>query len=135
MHIFDSKGNLLQINYKQRKANKQSYRKVNTFCTVFLFHCHHLCKLFIVYLTITINTCFLDHFFNLFICYLLSRACHHMAKLCCTSLAPAVLIRHAECCSHCFTLRVLHFSCHPCQEFWEVSCAITISVYSVNSVL
>jgi len=98
------------------------YMKFNSFCTASSLRCHHLYKLFVVYLTIPNDVCFSDHFLTLLIC--------------CTNRAIVILIKHAgSFSSFFFTVCVFHFSCHHHQRFREVNCTITTHMYFTDHVL
>merc|ERR550537_12012 len=74
---------------------------------------HHLDKLLVVDLTITVNISLSDHFIHFFISELLAEICHHMTQLCCTDEAITITIEHLEGLDEfLFRVCVLHLPCH-----------------------
>merc|ERR1711925_52771 len=103
-------------------------------------HCslchHHLHKLFIVYLAITINVSFPNHLINLLVCELLTQVRHDMPQLCSTDEAIAITVEHVESLNELFlSVCVLHLSCHQREKLWEVNSAVSVCIDFVDHIL
>merc|ERR1740125_24322 len=97
---------------------------------------HHLHKLLVIDLAITIDVGFPNHFIDLLVCELLAQICHDMTQLGGTDEAISIAIEHLEGLDEFFfRVRILHFACHERQEFGEIDCAISISIDLVDHVL
>merc|ERR1719333_1866683 len=79
---------------------------------------HHLDKLLVVDLSITINICLSDHLIYFFVGELLAEICHDVAQLGSTNESVAIAVEDLECFNQFLLgIRVLHLSCHQGQEF------------------
>merc|ERR1719412_3413409 len=97
---------------------------------------HHLHKLFIIDLAITIDIGFPNHLIYLFICKLLSQICHDMTQLCGADEAIAITVENLKGFDQFFfSVRVLHLARHQRQKLWEIDGSIAICVYFIDHVL
>merc|ERR1719410_877696 len=97
---------------------------------------HHLDKLFIIDLTISIHIGLPDHFINLFIGQLLPKVCHYMAELSSANESVAIAVKDFEGFHELLlSIGVLHLSGHERQELREVNRPIAISINLVDHVL
>merc|ERR1712187_1054555 len=90
---------------------------------------HHLDKLFIVDLTITIDVRFPNHFINFLICQFLTKVRHHMTELGSTDETVAVTIKDLECLNQLLlSVSILHLACHQGQKLGKVDRAVSVCV-------
>merc|ERR1719195_624702 len=105
------------------------------YCLTSLRH-HHLDKLLVIDLSITIHISLTNHLINLLIGQLLAQICHHMTKLSCADEAVSITVEDLECLDKLFFgVRVLHLACHQGQELREIDGAISISIDLIDHVL
>mmetsp|Transcript_35126 Transcript_35126/g.78178 ORF Transcript_35126/g.78178 Transcript_35126/m.78178 type:complete len:206 (+) Transcript_35126:571-1188(+) len=97
---------------------------------------HHVDKLLVVDLTITINIGLADHLLHLFLGELLAQVGHHMPQLSSRDEAVSILIEHFESLPQLLLLiSFLHLACHKSKEFREVNGAVAISINLIDHVL
>jgi len=97
---------------------------------------HHLDKLVVVDLAITVGVSFTDHLIDFFVGELFAEVGHDVTKFGGGDETIAVLVKDSECFSDFFLgVGGLHLSCHHGKEFWEVNGAVAISVNLVDHVL
>eukprot|EP00442_Polarella_glacialis_P057006 CAMPEP_0115076334 /NCGR_PEP_ID=MMETSP0227-20121206/16373_1 /TAXON_ID=89957 /ORGANISM="Polarella glacialis, Strain CCMP 1383" /LENGTH=128 /DNA_ID=CAMNT_0002463471 /DNA_START=127 /DNA_END=510 /DNA_ORIENTATION=+ len=97
---------------------------------------HHLHKLFVINLTVTIDVSLTDHFIHLLVSQLLAQIRHDVTKLCCADEAVAVAIEDLEGLDELlFGVRVLHLPGHQREELREVDGSVAIGVHLVDHVL
>ncbi|KAL9273285.1 hypothetical protein AKJ16_DCAP09418 [Drosera capensis] len=97
---------------------------------------HHLGKLLVIDLSITIDIGLTNHFINFFISQLLAQIRHHVPQFSSRDETILVLVKNPESFLELlFGVRVFHLPGHKVQELWEVDGAITISIDFVYHVL
>lgn len=90
---------------------------------------HHLDKLFVVDLSITINIGFTDHFIDFFVSEFLAKVGHNVAQLCRGDETVSILVKDLEGFQDfLFRVGVLHLACHHCKELGEVDGAASIGI-------
>merc|ERR1712146_160448 len=96
-----------------------------------LYH-HHLDKLLIVDLAISIDICLSDHFVNLLVSEFLAEVCHHVAQLCGTDESIAIPVEDLERLNELlFCVCVFHLAGHQGKELWEINGSVAIRIDSL----
>lgn len=109
-------------------------RKQETRAPILLGH-HHLDKLFVVDLSITIDISFADHLIDLLISELLSKVGHDVTQLGSGDESVSVLVEDLERLEDLLLgIGVLHLSGHHRKELGEINCSITVSVNFVDHI-
>mmetsp|Transcript_13213 Transcript_13213/g.38315 ORF Transcript_13213/g.38315 Transcript_13213/m.38315 type:complete len:208 (-) Transcript_13213:304-927(-) len=120
------------------------YRKINRKKNIFFFNSyekyllldHHLDKLVIVDLTITVKVGLLDHFLDLFLCELLTKVGHDVSQFSGGDESISVLVENLES-FHQFFLRVgiLHLLGHQTQKLSEINSTTSVVIDFIDHIV
>merc|ERR1740117_1575216 len=97
---------------------------------------HHLDKLLVINLTITVNICLTDHLVDLLIRELLPKVGHHVPQLRSADETISVTVKNLEGLDKLFLgVGVLHLPCHEGQELGEIDGAVSVSIHLIDHIL